>query len=200
MNAVPHVVDTHSLKLAVKDAVVLPGDPTYDAVRAVWNAMIDRRPARDRALRRRSRRGRGVRFARASGLPISVRGGGHHIAGTSVCDGGLMIDLSPMKAVRVDAAARRAVVEPGALLADVDAATLAHGLATPLGINSTTGVAGLTLGGGFGWLTRQHGMTIDNLVEARVVGADGWSCARQPRRSTPTSSGRSAAAAATSAS
>ena len=84
-----------------------------------------------------------------------------------------MIDLSQMRQVRVDAAARRAYVEPGALLADVDRATLEHGLATPLGINSTTGVAGLTLGGGFGWLTRTHGMTVDNLVSADVVGADG---------------------------
>jgi FAD/FMN-containing dehydrogenase len=112
-------------------------------------------------------------FARAHGLHVSVRGGGHNIAGTAICDGGLVIDLSQLTDVRVDAAARRAVVEPGALLADVDRATLAHGLATPLGINSTTGVAGLTLGGGFGWLTRLHGLTIDNLVSARVVGTDG---------------------------
>ena len=173
MTAPARAIDIPSLTSAVKGPIVLPGDPTYDADRAVWNAMIDRRPAAIVRCVDEADVVAALRFARAGGLAIAVRGGGHHIAGTSVCDGGLVIDLSMMKAVRVDAAARRAVVEPGARLADVDAATLAHGLATPLGINSTTGVAGLTLGGGFGWLTRQHGMTIDNLVAARVVGADG---------------------------
>jgi FAD/FMN-containing dehydrogenase len=104
---------------------------------------------------------------------VSVRGGGHHIAGNAVAEGGLMIDLSGMRAVSVDAGNRTARVGPGALLADFDRAAQAHGLATPLGINSTTGVAGLTLGGGFGWLTRLHGMTIDNLLAATVVTADG---------------------------
>ncbi len=173
MNVSARVLDTHALQLAVKGAVVLPGDPSYDGVRAIWNAMIDRRPA---AIVRCADAGdvvAALAFARERGLEVSVRGGGHNIAGTSVCDGGVMIDLSAMNRVRVDAAARRAIVEPGALLADVDRATLVHGLATPLGINSTTGVAGLTLGGGFGWLTRTHGMTVDNLLSARVVGADG---------------------------
>ena len=173
MNVASRVVDTHTLKLAVKGAVVLPGDSTYDAARAVWNAMVDKRPAAIVRCADEADVVATLGFARGRGLPISIRGGGHHIAGTSVCDGGVVIDLSTLKGVRVDAAARRAVVQPGALLADVDAATLPHGLATPLGINSTTGVAGLTLGGGFGWLTRQHGMTIDSLVSARVVGADG---------------------------
>jgi FAD/FMN-containing dehydrogenase len=173
VNAAARAIDTQPLKIVVTGPVIVPGDPTYDGVRAVWNAMIDRKPAAIVRCAGEADVVAALRFARERGLPISVRGGGHHIAGTSVCDSGLMIDLSTMKGVRVDAAARRAVVEPGALLADVDAATLAHGLATPLGINSTTGVAGLTLGGGFGWLTRQHGMTIDNLVAARVVGADG---------------------------
>jgi FAD/FMN-containing dehydrogenase len=173
VNVASRVVDTHTLKLAVKGAVVLPGDPAYDGARAVWNAMVDKRPAAIVRCADEADVVATLGFARRSGLPISVRGGGHHIAGTSVCDGGVVIDLSTLKGVRVDAAARRAVVQPGALLADVDAATLAHGLATPLGINSTTGIAGLTLGGGFGWLTRQHGMTIDNLVSVRIVGADG---------------------------
>ncbi|HTO03230.1 MAG TPA: FAD-binding oxidoreductase, partial [Opitutus sp.] len=114
-----------------------------------------------------------VNFARENGLKLAVRGGGHNIAGSALCDNGLVIDLTRMNAVRVDAAARRAFVGPGALLADVDRATQAAGLAVPVGINSTTGIAGLTLGGGFGWLTRLYGMTIDNLVSARVVTADG---------------------------
>jgi FAD/FMN-containing dehydrogenase len=167
------VLDTPTLRSAVTGAVIVPGDSTYDAARAVWNGMIDRRPAAIVRCTGEADVIAALAFARAQGLPISVRGGGHNIAGTAVVDHGVTIDLSAMKAVRVDAVARRAIVEPGALLADVDAATLAHGLATPLGINSTTGVAGLTVGGGFGWLARLHGLTIDNLVSARVVGADG---------------------------
>jgi FAD/FMN-containing dehydrogenase len=106
-------------------------------------------------------------------LEISIRGAGHNIAGNAVCDHGVMIDFSKMRNVYVDAEKRRAQVEPGATLGDIDRATQAHGLATPLGINSTTGIAGLTLGGGFGWLTRKYGMTIDNLVSAEMVKADG---------------------------
>ena len=173
MNVPARVVDTQTLTAAVKGTVVRPGDSTYDAVRAIWNAMIDRRPAVIVRCADAADVAAAIGFAREQGLEISIRGGGHNIAGSSVCEGGVMIDLSQMRQVRVDAAARRAYVEPGALLADVDRATLEHGLATPLGINSTTGVAGLTLGGGFGWLTRTHGMTVDNLVSAEVVGADG---------------------------
>ena len=173
MNVPARVVDTQTLTAAVKGTVVRPGDSTYDSVRAIWNAMIDRRPAVVVRCAGATDVAAAIGFARERGLEISIRGGGHNIAGTSVCDGGVMIDLSQMRQVRVDAAARRAFVEPGALLADVDRATVEHGLATPLGINSTTGVAGLTLGGGFGWLTRVHGMTVDNLVSADVVGADG---------------------------
>ncbi|GAA2827837.1 FAD/FMN-containing dehydrogenase [Aminobacter aminovorans] len=114
-----------------------------------------------------------VKFARDYKLLVSVRGGGHNIAGSAVCDGGLMIDLSQMKSVRVDRVARRAWVEPGAILADVDKETQAFGLAVPTGINSTTGISGLTLGGGFGWTTRKLGLTIDNLLSADVVTADG---------------------------
>jgi FAD/FMN-containing dehydrogenase len=116
---------------------------------------------------------RSVVFARDNGLPLAVRGGGHNIAGSAICDDGLVVDLSPMKSVRVDPATRRAYVEPGATLGDFDHEAQAFGLATPLGINSTTGVAGLTLGGGFGWLSRKYGMSVDNLVSADVITADG---------------------------
>jgi FAD/FMN-containing dehydrogenase len=167
--------ETHieELRKHFQDYVLLPGQADYDAVRTIWNAMIDRRPAL--ILRCRSEQDivQAVRFARKHNLLVSVRGGGHNIAGNAVCDNGLMIDLSLMKGVRVDANARRAAVEPGCNLADFDAAAQAHGLATPLGINSTTGVAGLTLGGGFGWLSRKYGLTIDNLLAADVVTPDG---------------------------
>lgn len=153
--------------------VLLPGDGGYDEVRQIWNAVIDRRPALIARCTSPGQVVKAVNFARQHALLVSIRGGGHNIAGNAVCDDGLMIDLSLMKGVQVNANTRRAIVEPGCTLADFDAATQAHGLATPLGINSTTGVAGLTLGGGFGWLSRKYGMTIDNLLSADVVTADG---------------------------
>jgi FAD/FMN-containing dehydrogenase len=153
--------------------VLVPGDASYDEVRQIWNAMIDRRPALIARCGTPDDVVQAVKFARTHDLLVSIRGGGHNIAGNAVCDDGLMIDLSPMKGVQVDPQARRATVEPGCTLADFDAAAQAHGLATPVGINSTTGVAGLTLGGGFGWLSRKYGMTIDNLLSAEVVTADG---------------------------
>ena len=153
--------------------MILPGDADYDEVRQIWNAMIDRRPALIARCALPDDIVQAVNFARKHDLLVSVRGGGHNIAGNAVCDDGLMIDLSLMKSVKVDPTARRATVEPGCTLADFDAAAQAHGLATPLGINSTTGVAGLTLGGGFGWLSRKYGMTVDNLISAEVVTADG---------------------------
>lgn len=153
--------------------VLDPSDPSYDEARSIWNAMIDRRPALIVQCAEAADVMNAVRFARDNKLLVSVRGGGHNIAGNAVCDGGLMIDLSRMKSVRVDAAAKRAWVEPGATLADVDRETQAFGLVLPTGINSTTGIAGLTLGGGFGWITRKFGLTIDNLLSADVVTADG---------------------------
>ena len=144
----------------------------YDEARAIWNAMIDRRPALIVRCVGTVDVIRAVDFAQRNKLLIAVRGGGHNIAGNAVCDGGLMIDLSPMKSVRVNPETRRAYVEPGATLSDFDHEAQAFGLATPLGINSTTGVAGLTLGGGFGWLSRKHGMSVDNLISADVVTAD----------------------------
>jgi len=162
-----------SLKEGIRGKVVLPGDGGYDEGRRIWNAMIDRRPAVIVQCAAAEDVPPAIAFARENGLEISVRGGGHNIAGYSVCDDGLMIDFSKMKTVRVEPKTRRAYVEPGARLADFDEAIQAHGLATPVGINSTTGIAGLTLGGGFGWLTRKHGLTVDNLISAEMVTADG---------------------------
>ena len=161
------------LKRHVKGQIVLPGDPNYDEVRKIWNAMINRRPAVIVQCKGPDDVPHAIQCARQNGLEISVRGAGHNIAGNAVCEGGMMIDLSPMKNVRVDAAKKRAYVEPGATLAEFDEAIQAHGLATPVGINSTTGIAGLTLGGGFGWLTRKYGMTVDNLASVELVTANG---------------------------
>ncbi len=161
------------IKGTIKGRVLAPDDPNYDQARQIWNAMIDRRPAVIVQPADAADVGPAIQFARANALEISVRGAGHNIAGNAVCNGGMMIDFSNMRNVRVDAGKKRATVGPGATLADLDNATQQHGLATPVGINSTTGIAGLTLGGGFGWLTRKHGMTIDNLISAEVVTAGG---------------------------
>jgi FAD/FMN-containing dehydrogenase len=162
-----------SFKRQIRGGVLAPGDATYDETREIWNAMIDRKPALIARCQSQEDVVNAIQFARANNLLVSIRGGGHNIAGNAVCDGGLMIDLAPMKTVSVDAKARTATVEPGCTLGDFDAVAQKHGLATPVGINSTTGIAGLTLGGGFGWLSRKYGMTIDNLLSADVVTADG---------------------------
>ena len=162
-----------SLRSALRGRLCLPGDPGYDEARAIWNAMIDRRPAAIIRAEIADDVVAAVNFARENGLMLAVKGGGHNIAGNAVCDGGLMLDLSLMKSIQVDATARTARVAPGATLGELDQATQAHGLALPVGINSTTGVAGLTLGGGFGWLSRKLGLTIDNLLAADIVTADG---------------------------
>ncbi|NJD54857.1 MAG: FAD-binding oxidoreductase [Nitrospirae bacterium] len=161
------------LKNRLKGDVLLPGDEAYESAREIWNAMIDKHPGAIVRCSTASDVVHTVNFARDNGVTLAVRGGGHNIAGSALCDDGIVIDLSQMKAASVDPSARRATIEGGARLADLDAATQAHGLATPLGINSTTGVAGLTLGGGFGWLSRKYGMTIDNLESAEVVTAAG---------------------------
>ena len=145
----------------------------YDIARAVWNGAIDRRPRLIARCIGAADVVAAVRFARDHDLEIAIRGGGHNVAGTAVCDEGIVIDLSAMRAVRVDPAGRRAWVQGGALWGDVDRETQAHGLATTGGIVSHTGVAGLTLGGGVGWLMRKHGLTVDNLLAADVVTADG---------------------------
>lgn len=162
-----------ALKGNFKGQVILPDDDLYESARKVWNATIDKHPALIARCATTSDVVGAVNFAKDNGLVLAVRGGGHNIAGSALCDDGIIIDLSQMKAAHVDAGSLRGTIEGGATLADFDAATQAHGLALPLGINSTTGVAGLTLGGGFGWLSRKYGMTIDNLESAEVVTAAG---------------------------
>ncbi|MEX0853288.1 MAG: FAD-binding oxidoreductase [Bauldia sp.] len=162
-----------ALSAGLRGAVLTRGAPGYDEARTIWNAMIDRKPRVIVRCQGAADVVQAVRFANENRALVAVRGGGHNIAGNAVCDDGLMIDLSQMKSVRVDPTSKRAWVEPGATLADLDRETQAFGLAVPTGINSTTGVAGLTLGGGFGWITRKFGLTIDNLVSADVVTADG---------------------------
>jgi FAD/FMN-containing dehydrogenase len=162
-----------TLQGALRGQVLQPNDAGYEEARQIWNAMIERRPALIVRCQGCADVRQAVVFARENELPIAVRGGGHNIAGSALCEGGLVIDLSPMKSVRVEPAERRAYVEPGATLGDFDHEAQAFGLATPLGINSTTGVAGLTLGGGFGWLSRRFGMSVDNLRAVDIVTADG---------------------------
>jgi FAD/FMN-containing dehydrogenase len=157
----------------LRGELIRPGDPGYDAARAVWNGSIDRRPAAVAHCTGAADVAAAVRFAREHGLPLSVRGGGHNIAGHAVCEDGLVIDLSRLRGVFVDPVARRAHVAPGATWGDVDHETQPFGLAAPGGIVSTTGVAGFTLGGGLGWLTRRYGAACDSLLAADVVTADG---------------------------
>jgi len=161
------------LGAGLRGRLLCEADSEYDAARTIWNDMIDCRPGLIVRCAGTADVLEAVRFARDNRLLVAVRGGGHNIAGSALCSGGLMIDLSLMKSVRVDPAAGRAWVEPGATLADVDAETQAFGLAVPTGINSTTGIAGLALGGGFGWLTRKFGLTADSLLSADVVTAAG---------------------------
>ena len=176
-----------------------PDDAEYDEARKVYNAMHDKRPALVARCTTADDVSAAIRFARQHELRIAVRGGGHNGAGLGTVDDGIVIDLSPMRDVTVDPSARTVRAGGGCTWADVDRVTNEHGLATPSGIISTTGVGGLTLGGGIGHLTRKSGLTIDNLLEAEVVLADG-TCVRATPRSIPTCSGRFAAAAATSAS
>jgi FAD/FMN-containing dehydrogenase len=165
--------DIDALSGRISGGLLGRGDKGYDDARKVWNATVDHRPALIARCMSDADVQAAVRFAGEQRMRLSVRGGGHHIAGNAVVEGGLTIDLSGWRSVAVDAARRTARVAPGALLADFDREAQAHGLATPLGINSTTGVAGLTLGGGFGWLTRSFGLTVDNLLGGTLVAADG---------------------------
>ena len=153
--------------------VIAPDHDGYDDARAVWNGTVDRRPRLIARCSGTADVAAAVRFARDRDLEIAVRGGGHNVAGTAVCDDGIVIDLSAMRAVTVDPVERTALVQGGALWGDVDHETQGHGLATTGGIVGHTGVGGLSLGGGIGWLMRKHGLTVDNLVEAEVVTAEG---------------------------
>jgi FAD/FMN-containing dehydrogenase len=162
-----------ALSAGLRGGLLQPGDDGYDTARTVWNAMTDNRPAVIARCAGAADVIHCVRFAREHELLVSVRGGGHNVAGNAVCEGGLMIDLSPMKSVRVDAVTRTARAEPGVLWGEFDRETQAFGLATTGGQVSTTGIAGLTLGGGEGWLASKYGYAVDNLLSADVVTADG---------------------------
>jgi FAD/FMN-containing dehydrogenase len=164
---------TRALGQEIRGEVLLPGDRTYDRSRAVFNGMIDRRPAVIIRCAGVSDVIRGVEFARSNELTLSVRAGGHGVAGLAVCEGGVMLDLSPMKGIRVDPAGRTAEAQAGVTLAEFDHETQAFGLATTMGVVSMTGIAGLTLGGGLGWLNGRYGLACDNLLSADVVTATG---------------------------
>lgn len=189
--------DIGALRGALRGSVLLPGEPGYDAARAIWNAMIDRHPGMIVQALGAVDVIQAVNFACEHGVALAVRGGGHNIAGNAVCEGGVMLDLSRMRSVHVDPATRRARVEGGALLSDVDKETQAFGLAVPVGINSTTGIAGLTLGGGFGWTSRKFGLTIDTCSPWTSSPPTASSAVPTPR-STRTCSGLCEAAAAIS--
>jgi FAD/FMN-containing dehydrogenase len=161
------------LRDAVRGPVIAPGDDGYDAARTIWNGAIDRRPACVVRCTGVADVVAAVRFARAHDLRVAVRSGGHGVGGHAICDDGLVIDLSPMKGIRVDPAARTARAEAGVLWGEFDRETQLHGLATVGGIVTHTGIAGLTLGGGIGWLTRKYGATVDNLLAVDLVTAEG---------------------------
>ncbi len=161
------------LKASLRGKLIQPKDEGYDDARKVWNAMIDKRPAFIARCSGRADVIAAVNFVRENNLLLSVRGGGHNVAGTALCDGGLTIDLSSMKNIHVDLKTRKVRAQPGCNLGDLDRETQVFGLAVPAGIVTDTGIAGLTLGGGFGWLTRRFGYTCDSLLSADVVTADG---------------------------
>jgi len=175
MAPAPRLDDAVVGKLAARFAgeLIVPTSPAYHEARTLWNRMIDRRPVliarpADAEAARRT-----VTFAREHGLPVSVRGGGHNVSGSALVEGGVVVDHRLRRAVRVDPVARTVEVEPGVLLGELDRATAAHGLAVPVGIQTTTGVAGLSLGGGIGWLMRRDGLTCDHLMAADLLTADG---------------------------
>ena len=161
------------LRQKLRGQLVLPGDETYDDVRMVWNAMIDRKPALIVRCAGVSDVINSVNFARDNDLLLAVRGGGHSFAGNAICEGGIVIDLSPMQGVWVDPVKQTARAQPGVIWLNFDIETQAFGLATTGGTNSDTGIAGLTLGGGHGWLGGKYGLTVDNLLSVEIVTADG---------------------------
>ena len=161
------------LKKQVRGEVLQPSDSGYDEARSIYNAMIRRRPAAIVLCSGTADAAAGVQFAREHDLPLSIRGGGHNVAGNAVCDGGVMLHMGKLKGVRVDVKNRTAAAQPGVTLGDYDRATNSHDLVTPMGVVSRTGIAGLTLGGGLGWLMGKHGLACDNLMSAEVVTTDG---------------------------
>src|SRR5205823_2214658 len=161
------------LRGQIRGEVVSESDPAYVEACQIWNGMIDRRPALVVRCSGSADVMTAVRFAREAGLPVSVRAGGHNVAGTALCDGGVVVDLTRMRNVFVDPERRTVRAGGGALLGDVDHETQAFALATPFGVVSKTGIAGLTLNGGMGFLTRNYGLSCDNLIGADVVTADG---------------------------
>jgi FAD/FMN-containing dehydrogenase len=171
MTIVPSALE--GLQGAIDGKVSMPGEAAYDTAVSIWNGAIARRPAMVVSCASSADVAAAVLFAQDRGFEVSVRGGGHNFAGHALCEGGLMIDLTPMKSILVDAPAHRVVCGGGTTWGELDAATQEHALAAPGGFVSTTGVAGLTLGGGFGWLTRLAGLSSDNLIAAEVVTAEG---------------------------
>jgi hypothetical protein len=162
-----------AFKHDLRGQVILPADAGYDAARRIWNASIDKRPGLVARCSGVADVIHAVKFARANDLLVAIRSGGHNVGGRALCDDGIVIDLSGMKGVFVDPRRRTALVQAGATLGDVDRETHVHGLAVPAGVVSRTGIAGLTLGGGVGWLVRKYGLTCDNLLSCEVVTAEG---------------------------
>ena len=161
------------LESRLRGRLIRPSDDDYDQARLVWNGMVDKRPGLIARCAGVADVIAAVTFARENAVPVAVRGGGHNVAGSAVCDGGLVIDLSPMNGVRVDPRRGTVRAEAGATIGDLDHETQAFGLGVPMGVVTATGIAGLTLGGGLGWLRRRYGLSCDNLVSADVVTADG---------------------------
>lgn len=180
MDSITHIASVQIPVAALADireqatgTILIPGDATYDNVRKIWNGMIDRKPAMIFQCQSVNDIILGIKTARRYNLPIAIRGGGHNVSGNAVCDDGVMIDLSVMKKVQVDPEQLTAKAQTGATWGDFDKATQVFGLATTGGVISTTGIAGLTLGGGVGWLVRHYGMSCDNVISAEMVTADG---------------------------
>jgi FAD/FMN-containing dehydrogenase len=182
-------VKAEELRARVRGPLLAQGDEGCDAARKIFNGMIDKRPAMILRAAGAADVMAAIHFAREHDLLVSIRSGGHGIAGKALCDGGLTIDLSRMKGIRVDPAQRTVRAEPGLTLGEFDRETQAFGLATTMGVASTTGIAGLTVGGGLGWLMGKYGLACDNLLSADLVTADGAWCGPVPTKIRTSSGG-----------